>query len=64
LRQFTEYPKYPNGQQALGILQAARDDIHANALFSIKALFTAEVFDSFWEQAEAMLVLIILRRPR
>jgi hypothetical protein len=55
-RQFTDYPKHPNAQQAYGILEAARDDIDNDALFEIKALITAEVFDDFLEQAQALLL--------
>jgi hypothetical protein len=55
-RQLTDYPKHPNAQQAYGILQAARDDIDNNALFEIKSLITAEVFDDFLEQAQALLL--------
>lgn len=53
-RQFTEYPKFPNATQAFGILTSARDDIANNALFEVKALITAEVFDDFLEQAKAL----------
>jgi len=54
-RQYTDYPKWPNAQQAFGILLAAHDDIRAGALFEIKALITAEVFDDFLEQGKALL---------
>jgi hypothetical protein len=54
-RQYINYPKYPNVQQAFGILRAARDDIEAGALFEVKTLVTAEVFDEFLEQGRALL---------
>ena len=41
--------------QAFGILQSARDDVANGALFEIKALITAEVFDDFLEQGQALL---------
>jgi hypothetical protein len=53
-RHFTDYPKYPNAQQAFGALLAAQDDFKTGALFQIKALIAAEVFDEFLEQAEAL----------
>lgn len=53
-RHFTDYPKYPDVQQGLGTLLAAQDDFKTGALFQIKALITAEVFDEFLEQAEAL----------
>jgi len=54
-RQFTEHPKFPHAQQSFGVLESARDDIQSGALFEIKALITAEVFDDFLEQAQALL---------
>src|SRR5258708_29654424 len=50
-RQFIDHPKWPNASQGYGILQAARDDFANNALFDVKALIAAEVFDEFLEQA-------------
>src|ERR1700742_1039560 len=52
-RQFIEYPKWPNAEQAFGVLQAARDDVANDALFEIKALVAAEAFDEFLEQGKA-----------
>jgi hypothetical protein len=53
-KQFSNYPKYPNVDQAYGILLSARDDIENDALFEVRALITAEVFDDFLEQARAL----------
>jgi len=49
--QFTDYPKWPNAQQAFGVLQAAREDFASDSLFSVKKLVEADVFDEFLEQA-------------
>lgn len=54
-RQFTSYPKFPNVKQAYGCLLAAKDDIENGALFEIKSLITAEVFDDLLEQAKTLL---------
>lgn len=54
-RQFTNYPKWPNVEQAFGILKAARDDLANGGLFQIRSLVEAEVFDDFLEQGQALL---------
>jgi hypothetical protein len=54
-RQYISFPKHPNVEQAFGILAAARDDVQAGALFEIKDLITADVFDNFLEQGQALL---------
>lgn len=41
--------------EAYGVLLAAKDDIQNDALFSTKALITAEVFDDILEQGKALL---------
>jgi hypothetical protein len=53
-RQFTDYPKFPNVEQALGTLLAAQDDVQSGALFRLRSLVAAELFDEFLEQAEAL----------
>lgn len=50
--QFVNYPKWPNVQQAFGVLLAVKDDFESGSLFSIKRLIEAELFDEFLEQAE------------
>jgi hypothetical protein len=50
----TDYPKWPDAQQAMGVLLAAKDDIEAGALFSVRSLVEAELFDDFLEQAEEL----------
>lgn len=52
--QFPSYPKWPNVEQAYGVLLAAIDDFEKEALFSIKQLIEAEVFDEFLDQAEQL----------
>jgi hypothetical protein len=54
-RQFNEYPKWSNVQQAFGVLQAAKDDYENGALFDVRKLIEAELFDEFLEQAEYLL---------
>lgn len=46
------YPKWPHANQAFGVLLAAKDDLESGALFSVRALIEAELFDGFLEQAE------------
>jgi hypothetical protein len=53
--QFPNYPKWPNVQQAFGVLLAAKDDFASGSLFSLKKLVEAELFDEFLEQAEHLL---------
>jgi hypothetical protein len=53
-RQYTNYPKWPNAQQAFGVLKAAQDDVKAGALFELKSIVTAEVFDDVLEQGKAL----------
>jgi len=53
-RHFTDYPKFPNVEQAFGTLLAAQDDFQSDALFRIRSLVAAEVFDEFLEQAELL----------
>lgn len=54
-RQFVTYPKWHNAEQAFGVLLAAKQDIENDALSSVVNLTTAEVFDNFLEQAEALI---------
>ena len=53
--QFTNYPKWPNVEQALGVLISAREDYAKDALFDIKNLVEAELFEDFLEQAEHLM---------
>lgn len=53
--QFPSYPKWPNVEQAFGVLLAAKDDYKSESLFSLKKLVEAELFDEFLEQAEHLL---------
>lgn len=53
--QFPNYPKFPNAQQAFGVLLSAREDFKSGAIFNIRRLIEAEVFDEFLEQAEHLL---------
>lgn len=53
--QFTSYPKWPEANQAFGVLLAAKDDYETESLFSLKKLVEAELFDEFLEQAEYLL---------
>lgn len=54
-RHFTNYPNWSNVQQAFGVLQAARDDFASGALFEVRSLVEAEVFDELLEQGQALL---------
>ncbi len=51
-QQFKDYPKWPNVEAAFGVLLAAIDDYHSGALFDVKQLIEAKLFDNFLEQAE------------
>lgn len=54
-KHFKDYPKWPNVDQAFGVLLAAKDDYEKDALFEVKNLIEAELFDDFLEQAEQLL---------
>jgi len=45
---------FSNAKRAQGVMRAAEDDLSAGALFQVRALIEAEVFDDFLEQAEAL----------
>jgi len=49
---FRDYPKWPDVDQAFGVLLSAKDDYENESLFNIKQLVEAELFDEFLEQAE------------
>lgn len=53
--QFAEYPKWPNVDQAFGVLLAAKDDYESGSIFNMKMLIEADVFDEFLGQAEHLL---------
>jgi len=48
----SDYPKWPHANQAFGVLLAAKDDLESGALFTVRSLIEAELFDEFLEQAE------------
>lgn len=54
-KHFTDYPKWPNATQAFGVFLAAKDDYEKGALFEVRTLIEAEVFDEFLGQAEYLL---------
>jgi len=45
---------FSDAERAQGVMRAAEDDLSAGALFQVRALIEAEVFDDFLEQAEAL----------
>ena len=51
-KHFKDYPKWPDVDQAYGVLLAAKDDYEKDALFEVKQLIEADLFDEFLEQAE------------
>ncbi len=51
----TSYPKWPDVDQAFGVLLAAKDDLEHGALLSVRTLIQAELFDDFLGQAEELL---------
>jgi hypothetical protein len=53
--QFPNFPKWPNAQQAFGVLLSVKDDFESGSLFSLKRLIEAELFEEFLEQAEHLL---------
>jgi hypothetical protein len=52
---FKSYPKWPDIDQAYGVLVSAKDDFEKEALFEVKRLIEADLFDEFLEQAEHLL---------
>lgn len=54
-KHFKSYPKWPDVDQAYGVLLAAKDDYEKEALFDVKKLIQADLFDEFLEQAEHLL---------
>lgn len=51
-KHFKEYPKWPDIDQAFGVLLSAKDDFEKDALFDVKKLIEADLFEEFLEQAE------------
>jgi len=51
-KHFKSPPKWPDVNQAYGVLLAAKDDYEKEALFNVKKLIQADLFDEFLEQAE------------
>jgi hypothetical protein len=54
-RHFKEHIKYPDVEYAYGVLLASLDDLQNGGLYEVKTLITAEIFDNFLEQGEALL---------
>lgn len=54
-RHYVDYPKWPDVEQAFGVLLAAHEDYERDALFDAKQLIEAELFDDFLEQADHLL---------
>jgi len=54
-KHFSSYLKFPDVDQAFGVLLAAKDDYEKGSLFEVKVLIEAELFDDFLEQAENLL---------
>ncbi len=52
---YQKYPTYSDVKQAFGVLKAAKDDYESGALFELRSLLEAEIFDDFLEQAEHLL---------
>jgi len=52
--EFTKGISYSPAKRAHGVLHAALDDYESGALFKIRSLIQAEVFDDLLEQAEAL----------
>lgn len=50
-RHYVDYPKWPDVDQAFGVMLAAQEDYEKGALFDVKNLIEAELFDDFLEQA-------------
>jgi len=46
---------YSSAKRAQGVLRAAEDDFRAGALFEVRNLVEAELFDDFLDQAEVLL---------
>ncbi len=51
---FVGYPKWPQVQQAFGVLLAAKEDFDKDALFQVRSLVEAEVFEEFLSMAEQL----------
>ncbi len=56
-RHFKSYPKWPDVEQAFGVLLAAQQDYERDALFEVKRVIEADVFNDFLEQAEHLFSL-------
>jgi hypothetical protein len=50
--QFPNFPKWPNAQQAFGVLLSVKDDFESGSIFDLRRLVEAELFDEFLEQSE------------
>jgi hypothetical protein len=53
--QIQRYINYAAANRAQGVMRAAADDLAAGALFQVRTLVEAELFDDFLEQAETLL---------
>ncbi len=54
-RNFVGNVKYPEANQAFGVLLSAKDDYEKESIFELRALIEAELFEDFLEQAEHLL---------
>jgi hypothetical protein len=52
---FEKYPQWPDFDQAFGVLLASKEDYRKGALFNVKKMIEAELFDDFLEQADHLL---------
>src|SRR5215213_3025025 len=51
---YPNFNDYSPTVKALGIMRAAREDIEKGALFTVRRLIEAEVFDEFLDQAQSL----------
>jgi uncharacterized protein YutE (UPF0331/DUF86 family) len=52
---YVNSPKWPNVNQAFGVLLAAKDDFVKDSIFELKTIVEAELFDDFIEQSDHLL---------
>ena len=50
-----EFPYYHSFQMALGVFRAVKEDYENGAIFTLRQIVEAEVFDDFLEQSESLL---------
>ena len=54
-RYVTEHPDWPAVNNAFGVLKAAKEDFEQDALFEVREMVKAEIFDDFLDQANHLL---------